>query len=78
MVAIGNAVKHVPTAQAALALATTGTGLAWSLFLPGGGEMIRSFCAFVGACLLAPVILKVPAQSDNAFSRIFVILSMVV
>ncbi|OLQ73175.1 tellurium resistance protein [Photobacterium proteolyticum] len=58
MVAIGNALRHVPTAQAALALATTGTGLAWSLFLPGSGEVIRGFCAFIGACLLMPVLLK--------------------
>lgn len=58
MAAIGNGLKHIPTAQAALALATTGTGLAWSLFLPSGGEMIRSICAFLGACLLAPVVLK--------------------
>ncbi|WP_299017473.1 TDT family transporter [uncultured Photobacterium sp.] len=58
MVATGNKLLHVPTAQAALALATTGLGLAWSLFLPGNGEVIRSVCALLGACLLTPVILK--------------------
>ncbi|MCW8329054.1 TDT family transporter [Photobacterium sp. SDRW27] len=58
MVAIRNALLQVPTAQAALALATIGTGLAWSLFLPGGGELIRSLCALIGATLLMPVVLK--------------------
>lgn len=58
MMAIGKKLQHVPTAQAALALATTGTGIAWSLFLPGSGEMIRCLCAIIGASLLIPVLLK--------------------
>lgn len=58
MSAIGKKLLHVPTAQAALALATTGLGLAWSLFLPGNGNIIRSVCAAMGACLLIPVLLK--------------------
>lgn len=58
MMTAGKALQHVPTAQAALALATIGTGMAWSLFLPGSGEVIRCVCAFLGACLLAPVLLK--------------------
>ncbi|GAB6263534.1 TDT family transporter [Photobacterium sp. CCB-ST2H9] len=55
---LGKAFAQVPTAQAALALAITGTGLAWSLYYPSYGNFIRSLCAFVGACLLIPVVLK--------------------
>ena len=58
MAAIGNAFRYVPTAQAALALAFTGIGLAWSLFLPDSANIIRGVCAFIGVCLLIPVILK--------------------
>ncbi|MDO6707239.1 TDT family transporter [Photobacterium sp. 1_MG-2023] len=55
---LGRAFIQVPTAQAALALAITGTGLAWSLFYPEVGGHIRAICAWVGACLLIPVIMK--------------------
>ncbi|MEJ2763524.1 TDT family transporter [Photobacterium sp. MCCC 1A19761] len=50
--------RQVPTAQAALALSTTGIGLAWALFMPGSGDVIRGVCAVLGAALLMPVILK--------------------
>ncbi|WP_027251261.1 TDT family transporter [Photobacterium halotolerans] len=58
MVALGKAFIQVPTAQAALALAITGTGLAWSLFYPEFGIHVRSVCALIGACLLIPVVMK--------------------
>ncbi|KDM93322.1 TDT family transporter [Photobacterium galatheae] len=55
---LGKAFTQVPTAQAALALAITGIGLAWSLYYPSYGLYIRSLCALIGACLLIPVVLK--------------------
>ncbi|WP_413112458.1 TDT family transporter [Thaumasiovibrio sp. DFM-14] len=51
-------VRRVPTAQAALALGTMGVGLAWSLFLPEYGALLRPLFTSLGACLLAPVLLK--------------------
>ncbi|MGF1688197.1 TDT family transporter [Photobacterium japonica] len=58
MKALANALMRIPTAQAALALATTGTGLAWSLFFPEAAGWVRGLCAVIGAGLLAPVLLK--------------------
>ncbi|MGF1680182.1 TDT family transporter [Photobacterium minamisatsumaniensis] len=58
MTAIAKTLLQIPTAQAALALATTGLGLAWSLFFPEEAGWIRGICAFLGAVLLAPVIVK--------------------
>jgi exfoliative toxin A/B len=58
MSTIGVVLRQVPTAQAALALAFTGLGLAWSLFLPSSGDIIRGICALIGAGLLIPVVLK--------------------
>ncbi|MGF1725684.1 TDT family transporter [Photobacterium nomapromontoriensis] len=58
MTAFAHALLRIPTAQSALALATTGTGLAWSLFIPEATGWIRGMCAVIGAGLLAPVILK--------------------
>lgn len=58
MTAFTNALLRIPTAQAALALAATGTGLAWSLFIPESAGWIRGVCAMIGASLLAPVVLK--------------------
>ncbi|PSW18017.1 tellurium resistance protein [Photobacterium sanctipauli] len=58
MTAIAATLLRIPTAQAALALATTGTGLAWSLFFPSEESWIRGTCAFIGALLLTPVVAK--------------------
>ncbi|KLV09603.1 tellurium resistance protein [Photobacterium aquae] len=58
MTTFAKALLHVPSAQAALALATTGTGLAWSLFIPSEADWIRGSFATLGALLLIPVLLK--------------------
>lgn len=58
MASLASRLQGIPTAQAALALGTTGLGLAWSLFLPEHSHALRSIFAFIGACLLLPVLLK--------------------
>ncbi|MGF1833260.1 TDT family transporter [Photobacterium sanguinicancri] len=58
MASLAYRLQRIPTAQAALALGTTGLGLAWSLFIPEYSHALRSVFAFIGACLLCPVLLK--------------------
>ncbi|WEM44961.1 TDT family transporter (plasmid) [Photobacterium sp. DA100] len=58
MPAFTNALIHIPTAQAALALASMGTGLAWSLYFPDHANWYRGIGALIGAILLLPVVLK--------------------
>lgn len=65
MTALATTLLRVPTAQAALALATTGTGLAWALFFPAQASWIRGIFALAGAGLLLPVILKYLLNRDR-------------
>ncbi|OAN13359.1 tellurium resistance protein [Photobacterium jeanii] len=55
---LAHRLQRIPTAQASLALGTTGLGLAWSLFFPDHAHLLRSICAVIGAALLIPVVLK--------------------
>ncbi|MCG7495279.1 TDT family transporter [Vibrio sp. Of7-15] len=50
--------KHIPTAQASLALGIIGLGLVWSLYFPEVAPIFRPLCAVLGALLLLPVLLK--------------------
>ncbi len=50
--------RFVPTAQASLALAVVGLGLAWSLYFPSVGTWLRPLSAIAGTFLVGAVWLK--------------------
>ncbi|CAH0532381.1 hypothetical protein VST7929_00210 [Vibrio stylophorae] len=50
--------RHVPTAQASLALAVMGSSLAWSLYWPSMTGVIRPICLGFAVLLLLPVLVK--------------------
>ncbi|USD68195.1 TDT family transporter [Vibrio sp. SCSIO 43136] len=49
---------QVPLSQSSLALGIIGLGQAWSLYHEGFSTWLRPLCAFIGFCLLLPVILR--------------------